>query len=423
MRSIYWVRDDLRIHDNRVLLEFAQQTKVGVLIWCTTPSFLRADEIRRNFILHSLFDFKQSIARLGGQLLIFDRPAGEVLPELVRSFNAEAIFCTSLPTHEELTEELKIESWLGPGLRRDPQTTLIHPDDLPYPLEAVPELFTEFRKSVEKHLVLKPEVTIPERLPGVEQWSMPIDGWDTLITEWPDNRDSPFSGHSLIPPGERAGLERIGSYFWRTNRVQTYKKTRNGLLEWDDSAKLSPYLSVGALSPRRIYFELKRYEHERGQNESTYWLFLELLWRDYFKFIAKKWGPTFFRSMREMSPNWSPILEQTVDQDSTFSRWCRGDTDNRFINANMRELNETGWMSNRGRQNVASFLAKTIRVDWRRGAHYFEKKLIDYDASSNWGNWSYLAGVGQDSRDRVFNPETQAALYDPRGDYRNRWCP
>lgn len=87
----------------------------------------------------------------------------------------------------------------------------------------------------------------------------------------------------------------------------------------------------------------------------------------------------------------------------------------------MTELNQTGWMSNRGRQNVASYLAKIVKIDWRLGAAYFEKKLIDYDASSNWGNWAYLAGVGQDPRDRIFNTASQAQRYDKEGHYRRLW--
>jgi deoxyribodipyrimidine photo-lyase len=101
--------------------------------------------------------------------------------------------------------------------------------------------------------------------------------------------------------------------------------------------------------------------------------------------------------------------------------WIRGETDNDFVNANMRELLHTGWMSNRGRQNVASYWAKTLGQDWRAGAAWFESMLLDYDVHSNWGNWMYNSGVGNDPRDRKFNPSLQAERYDPKGTYRRLW--
>ena len=104
-----------------------------------------------------------------------------------------------------------------------------------------------------------------------------------------------------------------------------------------------------------------------------------------------------------------------------FEQWTNAETEEPFVNANMRELNETGWMSNRGRQNVASFLCKNMGVNWLLGAQYFAQHLIDYDVESNYGNWAYLAGVGVDPRDRQFNIGRQAHIYDPHGAYQRRW--
>jgi len=107
-----------------------------------------------------------------------------------------------------------------------------------------------------------------------------------------------------------------------------------------------------------------------------------------------------------------------------FDLWAIGKTGVPFVDANMRELTATGWMSNRGRQNVASFLVRDLKVNWQMGAEYFESQLIDYDTCSNWGNWNYVAGVGSDPReDRYFNILTQAKNYDPLGDYVRLWCP
>ena len=108
----------------------------------------------------------------------------------------------------------------------------------------------------------------------------------------------------------------------------------------------------------------------------------------------------------------------------TFERWARGETGVPFVDANMREMNATGFMSNRGRQNVASFLVKDLKLNWQMGANYMESVLIDYDVASNWCNWNYVAGVGNDPReDRYFNILSQATRYDPSGDYIRHWLP
>ena len=116
-----------------------------------------------------------------------------------------------------------------------------------------------------------------------------------------------------------------------------------------------------------------------------------------------------------------PKLVPTGDQDAAFKKWCHGKTGNNFVDANMRELLQTGWMSNRGRQNVASFLAKELLVDWTRGAHWFQQNLIDSDIESNWGNWAYLAGVSVDPKNRKFDTKKQALIYDPKALYQKKF--
>ncbi len=169
-----------------------------------------------------------------------------------------------------------------------------------------------------------------------------------------------------------------------------------------------------------IYQEVKRYEEERGSNDSTYWIIFELLWRDFFRFMIKKHGNTVFRKggpKGEVDESWTDDTELT-------ERWIAGETGTPFIDANMREIGATGFMSNRGRQNVASFLVKDLHVNWQIGAEYFESILIDYDVASNWCNWNYVAGVGSDPREnRYFNILSQAERYDPAGDYVRLWCP
>lgn len=221
--------------------------------------------------------------------------------------------------------------------------------------------------------------------------------------------------------GETAGLERLRYYLWETKAVQTYKETRNGLIGSDYSTKFSAWLAQGCLSPKMIYQEVKAFEAEYGSNKSTYWVIFELLWRDFFRFMAKKYGDKIF-SLSGTKGDDSDV-PKTEDL-RLLDKWIEGKTGVPFIDANMREIRETGFMSNRGRQNVASFLVKDLKLNWLLGAEYFESQLIDYDVASNYGNWSYVAGVGSDPREnRYFNILSQAKRYDPHGEYVKLWLP
>ena len=176
-------------------------------------------------------------------------------------------------------------------------------------------------------------------------------------------------------------------------------------------------LAQGALSARVAFAGLRRHEAERGANESTYWLWFELLWRDYFRFLHLQHGRRLYRG-RGLNERASPPAH---DPDA-FERWCAGRTGHAFIDAGMRELAATGWLSNRMRQIVASYLIHDLGCDWRAGAAWFEAQLIDYDVYSNQGNWLYIAGRGTDPRGgRRFDPAKQAREHDPDGSFRKMW--
>ncbi len=180
-----------------------------------------------------------------------------------------------------------------------------------------------------------------------------------------------------------------------------------------------------------MYWAVKDFEKTHKANESTKAFIFELLWRDFFRFHSFKYGKSLFylegTSVKQYIHNRAAYASSTTKWKTDkvlFEKWCLGETGYPFVDANMKELNETGWMSNRGRQNVASFLTKDLEIDWRFGAEYFEKMLIDYDCASNFGNWQYVAGVGVDPRaDRYFNVIKQAYDYDENGDYVRLWLP
>ncbi len=216
--------------------------------------------------------------------------------------------------------------------------------------------------------------------------------------------------------GSKSAWKRLNHYFWETKQLQEYKKTRNGLVGTDYSSKFSAWLAIGCISAREIYHEVKRFENEVKKNQDTYWLVFELIWRDFFKYVSLKHKEDIF--------NLNGILKKSYDWKSSereLQKWINGDTHEPFVNANMKELAATGFMSNRGRQNVASYWSKHKEQDWRLGAAYFEYILIDYDVHSNYGNWMYNSGVGNDPRNRTFNIQSQADRYDADGEYQDLW--
>jgi len=292
---------------------------------------------------------------------------------------------------------------------------LYHPEDIPFSIEQLPKVFTAFRKACEKQSAIRPETSFQNEKVNKES----IEN----LTSIPTLQDLGFEDFELHPNsafpfkgGETEALKRMEDYFFNTKKLGVYKKTRNGLIGKDFSSKFSPWLANGSLSAKHIYYQVKQFEKAHFKNDSTYWLIFELIWRDYFKYVSLKSGNQIFKigGILNKDYDWSKNQQKIND-------WINGKTPEPFVNANMIELKKTGWMSNRGRQNVASYFAKSMELDWRIGAAYFESLLLDYDVHSNYGNWMYVAGVGNDPRDRKFNVKLQADRYDSNGKYQRLW--
>ena len=226
--------------------------------------------------------------------------------------------------------------------------------------------------------------------------------------------------------GETAGLKRVQDYIFDKDLLKIYFDTRNGMLGGDYSTKFSPWLAHGCISPRYVAKECKRYEDETGiVNKSTYWVVFELLWGAFFRMNFLKNGNKMFmldgllgrdaHGTHANSRKWGLNKKQV-------QAWKEGMTGYPLVDANMRELAATGFMSNRGRQNVASFLALDMNTDWRYGADHFESTLLDHDVYANWGNWCSAAGM-TGGRVNKFNIVKQSKDYDKEGDYVRHWCP
>ncbi|TAF64998.1 MAG: DASH family cryptochrome [Cytophagales bacterium] len=426
-----WFRNDLRLHDNEMLHKATQKTKNIVAVYCFDPRYYQNNELgiprtgylRAKFTWETVLNLKKNLQNIGSDLVIKIGKPEEIIPELAQKHQCSWVYSSQEFTAEELQIEQQVEKKLwqqGINYETFYTSTLLVPLDLPFPMSALPDVFTQFRKEVESSSKIRPCYPAPTMMNALpealqaEAQKIPTLKEITNIDEPPHDRRAVLS----FEGGENAALARLQVYFWEKKLLSRYKETRNGLLGADYSSKFSTWLAVGAISPRKIYEEIKLYEQKIIKNDSTYWLVFELLWRDYFKWVAKKYGNRIFQLQGLQRPK---NVEWRQDK-TLFQRWATGNTGVAFVDANMRELNLTGFMSNRGRQNVASFLTKDYKINWTWGAMYFEAKLIDYDVCSNWGNWAYIAGVGNDPReDRYFNIEKQAKQYDAKGEYVKLW--
>ena len=420
-RAIVWFRNDLRLEDNEALTAALAAHDEVLPVAIVDPAqhgpspfgFARSGDFRRRFLYQNLDALHGELLVRGSALRAFHGDPCTVLRTLAAEWNVTTAYVQQLYGWEEQQQECAVAARID--LRLVAPNTMLDPADLPFPLEGLPHVFTAFRTRVERSLTVRAPLPVPEQVRTPVDWKMRTLTPDELpFTDHPHDPRAPLT----FTGGRAAAMQRLQHYFWGTRALSRYKETRNGLLGPDFSSKLSPWLATGALSAREVYHAVKRYETEYGANESTYWLIFELLWRDFFHFTAGKHGADLFlRGGIAHKPS------RGDHEAPRFAAWCHGRTGQPFIDANMREIAATGWMSNRGRQNVASYLVNDLQLDWRMGAYWFERLLIDYDPCCNWGNWQYLAGVGNDPREgRRFDPVRQAGMYDQDGAYVRHWA-
>ncbi len=468
--SILWFRNDLRVRDNAALhLANTAEIMMPVYVFDVSqfgvdnPSpygFQRTGPFRSHFLRQAVTDLRDTLITLGSDMLIRTGNPIEVLEEVVgRLLDADAgpihFVAHKETTYEEIKVEKRIEDKLNQIADERKTTinvhwvwgsTMYHLDDLPFNPggTALPRTFTAYRKWVESDEgpVVREELSVPEKLLkypfGLMMKSdIPSLGEDLGVegAYIGEPNDYPFPDHRAVmgfEGGPGPGEERLNDYIWEKHGLAVYKETRNSSGTMDFSSKFSPWLALGCLSPRTIYWNVKEFEMKEIDSESTYWMLFELMVRDYFRWVSASVGKRLFahngyKERLQYSDLVWKLKPGTITDlhRERLQKWIDGNTGAPFVDACMRELKLTGFMSNRGRQNVASFLIHDLEFpDWRAGAEYFEAMLIDHDVASNWGNWATIAGVGSDSRgSKAFNVIKQSFEYDPDGWFIKGWCP
>ncbi|RYY33440.1 MAG: DASH family cryptochrome [Sphingobacteriaceae bacterium] len=395
---LVWFRNDLRVHDNEILLEATRKADKVLPVYCFDPFYfknkecggLKTGNFRARFLLEAVADLRNNLRALGGELIIRIGDPAEIIPQLATQYQVNEVYHHREVAFEETAKSEEVEAALWKNrlnLKHFIGHTLYHKEDLPFPIKDIPDSFAVFKKKIERDSNVRPAIAGPEQIiiPEItDAGEMPTLTELGLAEPIDDARATlQFTG------GETAGLLALEKFFTNTATL-TGKAQRNPQVQAENSSKLSPWLALGCLSLRRMYWEAIKHGHSNNSPVVT-----ELLWRDYFRFMFKKHGHKFFKP--EGFKNEAP--ETAANQDELFELWKQGNTGVPFVDAAMHQLNATGYIDNYSRQIVAGYMVRELKVDWTRGAGYFEEKLIDYSPASTWGNWAFVAGVGNDPRD------------------------
>ena len=431
--AIWWLRSALRVHDNPVLAKAAEYERL-LPVYVFDPRdqdpiedlrgiepfgrpVRKIGEHRARFLLETLDDLDAQLRLLGSRIVYRRGRTVEQLCVLAKALGGRVtVYTDEQPGTEEaslytaLRDELDQLSQKHEGLEVSLVTiwekTVYHPDDLPFAAQDCPNQFKNFWNAVTTTTAVREEVPPPDVLPPLPQ-NLDPGSQPTLSDLGYTDEEIANSDERAYAGGETAGLQRLHDYGFGTQQLTNYRWTRNRSLGADYSTKWSAYLCLGCLSARHVWREVKRYEEEVKKNASTYWVIRELIWRDFYQVQALKYPRAMFwpGGKRGKSLEWRKDV-------GAFARWAQGRTGIPFLDAHMRELARTGFMSNRGRVNAASWLSKDQEVMWTWGAAWFESYLIDYDVASNWLNWQ-----SQATELRPTNPIWQGQKYDRKAEY------
>jgi deoxyribodipyrimidine photo-lyase len=401
MATIWWIRRDLRLEDNKTLHQALKNPPILPVFILDPRLISSAPDRRENFLYQSLQALQADLRDRDSDLIIRQGKPVEVLQQLVEETGADQIIA-----EEDFTPYARLRSVLVGGclpLKLVQGQLGIHPvgalkaNDEPY------QVYTPFKKN---WLALRTEVPL---IPAPETIS--------TIPDIPSNDLPPGEVDSRFPPGETAARERLAAFL--AGPVDNYQQDRNRM-DLEGTSKLSPYFHLGILGLRTGYhFALSALKSGRAGKGMETWL-SELIWREFYIHILFHFPEVRTQNFRSKYDGiqWRNSREE-------FEAWKAGLTGYPIVDAGMRELKETGWMHNRARMITASFLVKHLLIDWRWGESWFSECLLDGDLAANNGGWQWVAGTGTDAAPyfRIFNPILQSKKFDPKGSYIRRWVP
>lgn len=395
-RSIFWFRRDLRLTDNPALLAAISESDEIIPVFIMDQEIAkRAGDHRRAYLADSLRALDHS---LNGALHVLSGDPTKVLADLMSRKGASSVHVAAEYAPYGVARDARVEA-AGIELTKTGSIYAVAPgrvrksDDTPY------KVYTPFFKAWAAH-GWRPPVAAPKSIPTVAP-----DKSEREFPEWVAPE-----GASLQPAGEQAAMAR-----WKTflsDEIDNYDEQRN-LAAIDGTSKLSPHLRWGEIHPRTLLAPL-------GTSKGHEVFRKEIAWREFYADVlhhnmhtSRDYYAPRFAGMRYDKPG------------KQFTAWSEGKTGYPFVDAAMRQLVREGWMHNRTRMVVASFLVKDLHLEWQHGANFFMKYLVDNDVASNSHGWQWTAGCGTDASPyyRIFNPIEQGKRFDPEGDYIRKYLP
>lgn len=412
--GLYIFRRDLRIQNNMAFLHALKECKQILPIFIFTPEQVTNNLFKSNksvqFMIESLDDLNENIREKKGELNTFYGEYLDIIKFLLKSYNADVIFINTDYTPYSKSRDNKIKT-----LCKKENIDFKCYDDIclfnPGTITTENGVYKKFTPFYNKCLELLKNIEKYPLIKFKKKWCKKITSnkYSILLKEAYISLTKP-DDKTLLQGGRKSALNILK----RVKDFKNYGETRNMLSE--ETTHLSAYLKYGCISVKELLFLLQK----RGFN-NNHDLIRQLIWRDFYIHILNAFP--YVLKGKSFKLKYDSI---TWDNDTKlFNAWKTGNTGFPIVDACMRQLNTTGYMHNRGRLIVASFLIKTLFIDWRKGEKYFAQNLIDYDPAANNGNWQWVAGSGVDSQPyfRIFNPWSQSEKYDPDALYIKRWCP
>ncbi|MDJ0744372.1 MAG: FAD-binding domain-containing protein [Xenococcaceae cyanobacterium MO_167.B27] len=424
-RIFFWHRRDLRITDNLGLAAAREKTPQVVGIFCLDSNILQRDDIapaRIKYMLGCVEQLQQSYAKLGSQLLIIGGKPSEVIPSLAETLQVKAVYWNlDVEPYSRKRDPTVTEALAEKGITVENfwEQLLHSPGKILTKSDAPYKVYTPFWNNWKKQKKLNPTESISnlEGLNSEEIEQAKAAG----VIDLPTSKDLGFTWDNplLLLPGEIAAKQRLEQFC--DHAIYEYDEQRN--YPWrEGTSQLSAALKFGAIGIRTIWKAtletLENCRSDEAKNNIITWQ-KELAWREFYQHCLY-----FFPELEQGAYREEFKTFPWDNNEDYFQAWCEGKTGYPIVDAAMRQLNETGWMHNRCRMIVASFLTKDLIIDWRWGEKYFMQKLYDGDLAANNGGWQWSASSGMDPKPlRIFNPASQAQKFDPEAEYIRQWLP
>ncbi len=390
---LVWFRNDLRLHDNEVLIEAINKSDLIIPVYCFDPRYFHKNKFQQNntgikraqFLLESVAQLKSKLQGMDSDLMTFVGKPEDILPVLCAKYEVGEVFHHREVASREtqISEAVEAELWENKiNLRHFIGHTLFHKEDLPFPIKDIPDKFNIFRKKIERESTVRTPLDAPSNILSPQHLE------NTAI---PSLEELGYSDEEIASLGDQGfeGGEDIGIEKLKNLLDPNYEGLNNFSL-------VSPYIAIGALSPIYVYHQMQN--SSLSQNKKRYErLMTMLLWRDYFRFMLKKYPNVFFKlnGIEAEEKNTEQINEELV------LNWKTANTGQDAVDETIQTLLSTGNITYAERRLISKYFTQELDSNWLAGASFFEEHLLDFAPATTYGFWSHMASVGTSPKENT----------------------